>query len=152
MASTDNYMGKDTIRHLILEAREMIRWYVAENARNPSGRYEYGTPDWVAIRLFERASGIFFTGCKLDGKNAILYAQKGGITDRNRLEYALAGSEVLKLEGIEGTTVSRFARSICELVEERRSNPELAKFLDQHTKHSSSAKSRLKQYSGNIAA
>jgi len=145
MASKENYLEKQNILKLLEEARELREAYDAENKRNPQGFYKHGSVDNIAIRLMERRDGIFFTGIKLHGEDAVLYAHEGSVADSGELLFNLPGSEVYTVANFRGTTVARFILTLCEVIESRRSIKGTSEFVAPHA-HASSTKKIVHHY------
>jgi len=138
MASRENYFGKAQILQFIEEAKELVTLYDKENERKPKGHYDYKSVDEVALRLLESSEGIFLTGIKLDGDNITLYGNVGSICEGKTgdgkmiwdVTYAAPTTVTYCLENFRGTTIARFAKTLCGVLARRKaSRGELSKFM-----------------------
>lgn len=115
------YIDKKQLLGYLEEAKGIIKYYEKE------GHQGWGSVDEVALRLIESAHSVFFTGIKLNGQDLTLHAREGRLDSRGQIEWKGPFSYTYVLKDFRGgTTISRFADSICEILFGRFKNPELA--------------------------
>jgi len=145
---TDNRVDKSRLLEVIGEARELVRRYDAENAKSPRTRYDYGSVDAVALRLLEQQEGFITVGVTLRGNNVNVHGHRGYLAASGVL---IADSQTVtyRLEDFRGTTVARFAHSLCDVLVQRATNgnPDLKELIQSNiAAYAKRTQEEVKQY------
>jgi len=150
MVDKAHTLGKGRVLDLLEEAKELVPLYDRENNRNPRHSYDYRaidgseggsvdeseTIDLIALRLLERRGHFVTTGIKLNGDKVKIFGRTSYpgsdsfiVLDEETVEYAIPGFE-------HGTTISRFVKTICEVVSKRAdsNSPELQQAMMPNAK------------------
>jgi len=120
----NNHLDKKCVLALLEEAIELQRLYDAENRRHPKQVFDYGgSVDEIALGLLERRG--YFVTISIDGKsnsNEVSIFGRECYPGSDKF-LALGGNTVkYTFTGIEGTTVSRFVATICDVIDDRVNN------------------------------
>ena len=134
MVNIHKTISKDDLLEFIREAKILVGKYNKENSANPKYFFNYGCVDDVVLRLLEHKDGFVTTGVKLygrDGRNIKMYGRSGHLAADGTL-YAFLDSVSYTLVDYTGTTVSRFARSLCNIIARRSANgnPDLREIMN----------------------
>ncbi len=113
------HLDKEKLLELLDESKELKALY--DTANRNGAPYNYGSVDEIALRLLERREFFVTIGIKAHHKSAKIYGRvcypgSDGfiVTDGQTVEYVL--------DGIQGTTIARFVRSICDIINHRVNN------------------------------
>ena len=97
----------------------MVECYKDANRRDGRHPYEYGNADRVALNMLERRSGDVIIGLRLHGDDVKVHMREGVIMP-DGTTFLNGETHDCLLRGFEdSTTITRFARAICDVVDER---------------------------------
>lgn len=119
------HLDKNGLLSLLGDARELVAFYDVANRANPKNHHNYGTVDTVALNMLEKQTGRFVIGVKLHGEDVRVHMQEGAIMP-DGTAIAVGDTHDYLLQGFQNsTTVNRFARTVCDVVDSRAIHPEV---------------------------
>ncbi len=142
----DLILAKARVLELLDEARTLKGLYDAENRRHPETRYNYGgSVDAIAWRLLEKQDRVVFVGVRPYGRDVHARAVCGYFGNAgNYLDLdPERGTRTYVLKDFSGTTVSRFAASLCKVLEERVGNEALRGHLEATRTRAEASRTRM---------
>jgi len=123
-ASRSIQIDKETIVGRLKEAKKLIPYY------EKCGYKDYGSADEVALKSIEKDYDLFITAIKLNGNDITLHAREGRLSHSDSLQWLGPDNYTMILQGFRnGTTVSRFTETVCDVLEKRAKNPELSPYM-----------------------
>ena len=140
------HLDKKKLRELLNEANELKALY--DEANRNGTHYNYGSVDEIALRLLERREFFVTIDIKAHYHSAKIYGRVCYPGSDSFI--ALDGQTVeYVLDGIQGTTIARFVRNVCDIINQRvnNGNSELKEIMASNAKaHSNRTREYIKPY------
>ena len=114
-------LGRDEVRAMLADARNLQAHYDAANKANPKGHYNYGSVDEIALRMLEREGGFVTIGVKLHGASGedVKLQGRSGFLMPDGTAIPTNGTVDYLLKGYDRASVRGFIEAVCDVVDNR---------------------------------
>ena len=109
------HLDKNRVLGFIEDAKGLIKGYDRENELHPNTHYDYGSVDEVALNLMEREHDFILIGVTLRGDDIHLHGRPGRVLPDGSM-YAYPSTITYVLQDFTGTTIARFAHTLCDVL------------------------------------